>query len=99
MRSVEFSPRAEQDLLDIYEYIARDNLIAAGKMLGRIEGVVAKLAEFPGIGHRRRDVRDARHLFFTVRPYVIVYRHDPSALTVARVLHGARDIRQILKDG
>jgi plasmid stabilization system protein ParE len=97
MRSASFSPLAVQDLVEIRDYIARDNPAAADKLISRIEAAVAKLAEWPGIGHRRRDVGDHRYLFFTVRPYVLAYEHDDSAMALVRVLHGARDIRKIIK--
>ena len=32
-----------------------------------------------GKGHTRRDVRDPRYRFWTVRPYVIAYSFDDEA--------------------
>jgi plasmid stabilization system protein ParE len=96
MRSVVFSPAAEQDLADIWGYIACDNPAAADKLLRLIDETLSKRAEMPGIGHRRTDVTDPRYSFFTVRPYVLAYRFDDVSLTVVRVLHGARDFRKVL---
>ena len=97
MRALVFNAKARADLFDIWEYIAADNLDAADRVLQRIEADIAKLALMPGMGHQRADVRDARLRFWTIRPYVIAYRHTRRTLYVIRVIHGARDFRQIFR--
>ncbi len=46
MPTLTISPEAEQDLLDIWLYIAEDNPINADRFLDRLEGKALKLAEF-----------------------------------------------------
>jgi plasmid stabilization system protein ParE len=97
MRPIIFNARARKDVFEIWEHIAVDSVDAADRMLARIESDIWKLAEMPGMGHRRADVRDPRLLFWSVRPYVIVYRHTRRTLYVVRVVHGARDFRRIFR--
>jgi plasmid stabilization system protein ParE len=97
VRAIIFNAKARKDLFDIWEYIAVDSVDAADRVLGRIEDDISKLATMPGMGHQRTDVRDPRLLFWSVRPYVIVYRHTRRTLYVIRVIHGARDFRQIFR--
>ncbi len=95
MRKIELSPEAADDILGIWDYIARSNLPAADRIRDKFHNEILTLAQLPGMGHTRADVRDARYRFWTVKPYVIAYRHDASTLTVVRVLHGARDLRKL----
>ena len=34
---------------------------------------------------------------FTVHPWIVVYRYDHETLTVVRVVHGARNLRQLFR--
>jgi len=45
------------DLLEIWDYIAADDLQAADGMIDRIEQGIELLGEFPGAGHERAEVR------------------------------------------
>jgi toxin ParE1/3/4 len=43
-------PRAELDLLDLWDYIADDSFDRADAFLDRIEGKLQTLAQNPGLG-------------------------------------------------
>ena len=90
------TPRAEQDLSGIWDYIAEDSIDAADRVLLAIENAVQRLANRPGIGHLREDLADQRHRFWLVYSYLIVYRIGTQPLQVIRVLHAARDVQSIL---
>jgi plasmid stabilization system protein ParE len=91
------SRRANADLEAICDRIAEDNPPAAEHLDERIHEAIQRLAKFPGMGHRRSDVKDSRYLFWTVGHYVIAYRVEQSELVVVRVLHGARDFRKLFR--
>lgn len=93
------TPRAEQDLDEIWEYIAADNITAADRVLDKIEETFDKLALSPGIGHYREDLADKRHRFHLVFSYLIVYRWEMKPLQIIRILHAARDVQAILGPG
>jgi plasmid stabilization system protein ParE len=88
--------RAEQDVGDIWDYIAGDGIEAADRVLDALEKALYKLAKNPGIGHVREELADRHHRFFLVCSYLIVYRIETQPLQVLRVLHGARDVQSIL---
>jgi antitoxin ParD1/3/4/toxin ParE1/3/4 len=44
------------------------------------------------MGHRRAELADARHRFWTVYSYVIAYREDTSPLEIIAIVHGARQL-------
>ncbi len=89
------TPLAENDLFDIWRYIARDNLRAANQVEDAIYEACVFLAEAPLRGHRRKDLTNLPLRFWTVQPYrnyLIVYDPATSPLQIIRILHGARDI-------
>ncbi len=49
MPIVVISPQADQDLLDIWLYIAEDSPVSADRFLDRIEDAAQRLAEFNDI--------------------------------------------------
>ena len=97
MKPFVLTPRAEQDVSDIWDYIAADNIEAADRVLDALEKALHKLAKNPGIGHMREELADRRHRFFLVYSYLIVYRFETKPLQVIRVLNAARDVESILR--
>ena len=99
MKPFVVSPNAADDLNDIWRYLAEEaNPEVADRTLQRLVRSFAELAETPGMGHRRTDlIRLPLHFLF-LEPYLIVYERDRSPLPIHAVLHGARDLRKILRD-
>ena len=93
------APEAALDLVQIWRYIKKN---ASLEMADRVEAVIrAKivyLAGTPGGGHWRKDLTDEPVKFLSVYSYLIVYRPEPSALLVVAILHGRRDVEELLKD-
>jgi toxin ParE1/3/4 len=56
------------------------------------------LAENTGAGHWRKNLTDKAVRIFPVYSYLIVYRPETKPLQVVSILHGRRDVDQILKD-
>ncbi|MBN9559537.1 MAG: type II toxin-antitoxin system RelE/ParE family toxin [Alphaproteobacteria bacterium] len=89
------SAQAEEDLLEIWRYIAKDNPAAADRMLDRIDGACALLAEHPLMGSARTDLRAGLRYFVSAR-HLILYRPIKEGIEVVRVLHGARHLPDLL---
>ncbi|MBI3680851.1 MAG: type II toxin-antitoxin system RelE/ParE family toxin [Acidobacteria bacterium] len=62
MKRFTLTPRAKQDVNDIWDYIADDNIEAADRVLGALEEAMFKLAKNPSIGHWREETADKRHM-------------------------------------
>lgn len=92
-----YSPEARLDLLEIWEYIAHDNLDAADRVVREIAQAVLMLARNPEAGHRRSDLTSKPVRFWPVYSYLIVY--DPAArpLEIVRILSGYRDVASLLR--
>jgi toxin ParE1/3/4 len=96
--SVRLLRPAEQDLSEIYEYIAVDNLPAAERALTRIEKDLKTLARQPSLGRLPRDPDISRlgYRYLIIGEYLAIYRFEGSAILVYRIIHGARDYSGIL---
>jgi plasmid stabilization system protein ParE len=90
------TPLAEQDLNDIWDYLAARNIAAADRVLRALERAIERLVRRPGLGHLREDLADRRHRFPLVYSYLIVYRPETKPLQIIRVLHAARDVQELL---
>ncbi len=85
------TPRAIEDLVEIWSYIAQNNESAADRILDEIEAAFYLLAKHRDLGERcrTRNSRTARR--FIVRSWVVYYRAVSSGgVEIIRVLHAAR---------
>jgi plasmid stabilization system protein ParE len=64
-------PEAAQDIVDIWEYIARDNPTAAGRVREDLLQALRDLVAFPRSGHLRPDLTARPLRFKRVRDYLI----------------------------
>jgi toxin ParE1/3/4 len=87
--------RAEEDLIEIWRYIARDNPQAADRVLDAIETASVRLARNPRLGPARPDLAPALR-YFPVGSYLILYRELTDGIEVVRVVHGARYLPDLL---
>jgi toxin ParE1/3/4 len=100
--TVQWTPRAREDLLDIYVTIGFDNPSAAERMFSAIEAHVEMLASSPRIGVRRPEIaRSTRILVEGV--YLILYETHPDtndgpvdSVEVVRIVHGHRDLSRLI---
>ena len=60
MKRYVFSPGARSDLIELWEFIAQDNLEAADRVVAGIEEACVKLSETPLMGHLRPDLAGCR---------------------------------------
>lgn len=89
------TPLANEDILVIWEYIARDNVRAADKLLCRIDETFKSLAKTPGIGSLQEKYGIGIRAF-PVGQYIVFYEEIDSGIEVIRVLHGARHLDDLL---
>jgi toxin ParE1/3/4 len=91
VRSCKLTARAEEDLIEIWLYVAEDNPKAADAVLAKIEEGFARLALNPEIGPARPDIAaDLRYL--VVGRHLVLYRLLGAEVEVVRVVHAARHL-------
>lgn len=98
MRRVVFRPPAEDDLFNLYEYIAaRSGPTVAGGYIDRIEAACLALAAFPERGTRRDDLRPGLRTVGFERRATIVFEVDSEVVRIVRVFFGGRDVEGALR--
>jgi toxin ParE1/3/4 len=95
--SFQITNLAEIDLLEIWLYIARDNVRAANRFTTKITDRFPLLARFPDIGQQRDDLHKGLRSF-PVGKYIIFYQRQADGVLIVRVLHGARDIGRLFDE-
>lgn len=83
--------QAEEDLLEIWSFLAEDNPAAADELLDEIDRTCVSVAPMPHAGRAREELA-ASLRSLPVGNYVIFYRPDDEGIVVIRVLHGARNL-------
>lgn len=81
--------QADEDLIDIWTYIARDNPPAADRLLDTLDEKCQALAHNPQIGMARNDIATGVR-YFPVGNYIILYRDLGNGIEVVRYVHGRR---------
>lgn len=97
MNRFHLSPEAARDIEDALAYIARNSAPAARRVRQTFLAACRRLAEHPGMGHRREDLTDKPVRFFPVYSFLIVYDPATTPLEIVRVLGGAQDIAAMLE--
>jgi toxin ParE1/3/4 len=88
------SPRASEDLTEIWSYIADDSLANADSFIDKLYETMQVLSRQPGSGRHREEIAPGIQSFPFGR-YIIFYRAVTRGIEIVRVLHGARDIENI----
>jgi toxin ParE1/3/4 len=85
------SQQAEQDLEDIWVYLARQNELLADKQIAQILDRFPMLSQFPDMGKQRNNLLPGLRSF-PVQPYIVFYTKIADGIEIVRVLHQFRDI-------
>ena len=87
---------ADNDLSDIFDYTENDfGYNQAIKYLSDIKITLIKISRNPEIGRKRNDLK--KGIFsFPEQSHVIFYLIKNKVLTITRVLHASRDIKNFL---
>jgi toxin ParE1/3/4 len=90
---------AQQDILDIGRYIARESgsLDTALNFLDKVDQKCSLYATQPLMGTQRFDLGQDIHNF-QVDKYVVFYRPLQDGIQVLLVVHGSRSLPPILKE-
>jgi toxin ParE1/3/4 len=88
---------AERDLDQIKSYLVeKAGPRITRKVFQEIRSALKLLGSNPGIGHAREDLTDLPVKFWPVYSYLVVYEPETKPVQIVRVLHGMRDVEEIL---
>jgi len=88
---------AERDLDQIKSFLMeRAGPRIARRVLKDIRSALKLLGGEPGMGHVREDLTSRPVKFWPVYSYLVVYDPETKPVQILRVLHGMRDIEEVL---
>ena len=93
--NVYITASAEQDILDIWNYICDDSRLRAKKFIGRIETEIAKLKKYPQRCPviKEADLLGIEYRHFVLGNYRIIFKIDTENVYIMRVIHGSRILK------
>jgi len=95
VRNILRTRRAEEDLIEIWLFVAQDNPVAADALLDRIDQVFQRLAQNPRLGPARPDLAEGLR-YYVAGAYLVLYREANQAVEIVRVTHGARRLPDLI---
>jgi len=89
---IRYLSTAEKDLIDIFEYIKKDNPSAAISQLEKFDESVSQLALNPFLGVIPKDERLKKlgYRMLIVDKYLVFYVVKTEIVQIRRIIHGAR---------
>lgn len=96
MHEYRLSDEADADLIDVWLYAAQRSPAFADSFLDRFYQAFQRLADMPGMGHRRDDLANEMLRVWPVSDYLTIYRLETDPLEIVRVVSGYRDIAGLL---
>ena len=97
--TVQWTASAQQDLLEIVQYIAADSIDTALQIISKIENKAKSLSQYPKRGRvvpELLTVGFAGYREIIIRPWRLIYRIDNQRVYVLAVLDSRRDLKDIL---
>lgn len=87
-------------MAEALSWIWSDSPHAARRLRQAIFALTRHLGDHPLVGTRRPELADDPYRFTVVRgfPYVVVYDASTQPPLIMRILHGARDLPEVLSD-
>lgn len=100
MTQARLTGRARRDLLSASNWIARENPDTAQALHDAVAKAAQRISDYPQLGVSRPELaaEPYRFLLLTGFPYVIIYNAVRTPPLIVRILHGARDLPELLKD-
>jgi toxin ParE1/3/4 len=87
-----YLPPAENDLIEILDYVRRESPTRAFKLLGQFDRAVSRLGRFPLSGAISRDplLKQKGYRILVIGNYLVFYRFEGGLVSIYRVIHGKR---------
>src|SRR5437870_9318120 len=93
-----YLPAAQDDLLAILDYIAKDSPVRAEEFVADLEDRIALLERSPVLGRipRHPRLREYGYRVLIVQSYLVFYMIHGNTIEIHRVVHGSRNLNQLI---
>ena len=101
MYRILYAEKADEDLTEIYNYIAVDSPARAAAYLGKMESCILQLKDFPNIGYSGKypELVKLGIRMLPFEDYLVFYTVSQAEMCVhvLRVLHGSVNYRRLFR--
>ena len=101
MYRILYAEKADEDLTEIYNYIAADSPERAAAYLGKMESCILQLKDFPNIGYSGKypELVKLGIRMLSFEDYLVFYTVSQAEMCVhvLRVLHGSVNYRRLFR--
>ncbi|MCK5242229.1 type II toxin-antitoxin system RelE/ParE family toxin [bacterium] len=97
MLKVFITAEAKKDLLEMWLYIAEENIKAADRFLEKIDKKIKMISRNPAMGIKRQELASQIRSLVADK-YVVFYLIRKNQIDIIRVLHASRDVNSIIKN-
>src|SRR6266545_1842584 len=87
---------AVEDLRELHAYIARDSEMYAGGFVERITLAAERLIDHPKLGRVVPETNDENVRELLYQRYRVIYRLRNDGIEILSVIHGARDLEELM---
>jgi toxin ParE1/3/4 len=83
-----------------YRWISNDNKAAAKALREAVKAATVQIAEHPYFGRSDPGMARAPYRLLPLRgfPYILIYNPEREPPAIVRIVHGARDLPEVLSD-
>lgn len=85
------SRRAKEDLLEIWEFIADHDELAADRYIDHLRDRALELLHFPEVGRARNEILSGLRSLLA-RNQLLFYKLERQEVQILRILHGSMDL-------
>ncbi len=96
--TLRYLPVAVEDLIPIFDWIANDNPGNAAAFVEKIDHRIGNLKTHPFLGHIPRDdkLKYSGYRILVIESYLVFYIIRGKTVEIHRIVHGSRDLDDIL---
>lgn len=96
--TLRYLPIAEEDLISVLDWIAKDSLSQALKFIDKLEEKIGKLEQFPLLGKIPRNIklREYGYRALVVEAYLVFYIIRKNTVEVHRIIRASRDLDKMI---
>lgn len=100
MISAALSPRARREFLAAVDWIAKENPLAAEALRDALADAADLIGAHAEIGALRPYLTRKPYRFLKLKgfPHLVIYDSERRPPLIVRVVHGARDLPEVLRD-
>lgn len=88
--TIRYTPRARSDLDAIFQYIAKDNKLAAVRVARAIKRTIDLIGELPHLGIKNARAPEFRSRLVTPYPYRVHYAVRDADVVIVHIRHTSR---------